>query len=158
MQLLRAVWSFGSSITEMVHLWKLYCLSILEQSCVVWGPSITQQNKEYLERTQKSFAKLVLQDKYIDYESSLVKLDLQSLSERREKLLENFAKSSIENRKLHTYFKLRNTTHEMNLRDPDLYRTTMAKTERYRNSSILAMQRLLNKRNREGCSPTKRTT
>ena len=37
MQLLRKVWSFGSSVQEMVHLWQIYCLSILEQSCVVWG-------------------------------------------------------------------------------------------------------------------------
>ena len=80
MQLLRAVWSFGSNISEMVHLWKLYCLSVLEQSCVVWGTSITQQNREDLERTQKCFAKLVLQEKYSDYESALIQLNLETLS------------------------------------------------------------------------------
>ena len=37
MQLLRKVRSFGSSHQEMVHLWKTFCLSVLEQSCVVWG-------------------------------------------------------------------------------------------------------------------------
>ena len=37
MQLIRKVWSFGSSYQEMVHLWKTFCLSILEQSCAVWG-------------------------------------------------------------------------------------------------------------------------
>ena len=39
MQILRAVWSFGSSIAEMVHLWKIYCVSVLEQSCLVWAPA-----------------------------------------------------------------------------------------------------------------------
>ena len=29
MQLLQKVWSFGSNMAEMVHLWKVYCLSIL---------------------------------------------------------------------------------------------------------------------------------
>ena len=43
MQLLRAVWTFGSNIQEMVHRLKLYCLSVLEQSCVVWGPSLIQR-------------------------------------------------------------------------------------------------------------------
>ena len=41
MQSLRAVWGFGSSIQEMVHFWVLFCLSVLEQSCVVWGSSLT---------------------------------------------------------------------------------------------------------------------
>ena len=72
MQLLRAVWSFGSNIPEMVHLWRIYCLSILEQSSAVWGSSHSQENKDDLERTQKSFAKLVLREKYNEYESALM--------------------------------------------------------------------------------------
>ena len=96
MQLLRAVWGFGSSIQEMVHLWKLFCLSVLEQSCVVWGSSLTQENKDDLERTQKSFAKLVLGHKYKDYESALTQLDFQTLVIRRQKLMLKFAKNGIE--------------------------------------------------------------
>ena len=91
----------------------------------------------------------MLQEKYIDYESAFIRLDLERLSERREQLVENFAKSSIESKKFHTFFKLRNTTHQMNLRKPDMYKTTRARTERLKNSSILAMQRLLNKQNRK---------
>ena len=87
MQLLRAVWGFGSSISEMVHLWKLFCLSVLEQSCVVWGSSLTQENKEDLERTQKSFAKLVLRDNYKDYEGALLQLNLEKLTDRRQRLM-----------------------------------------------------------------------
>ena len=45
MQLLRAVWGFGCSIEEMVHLWKLICLNVLEHSCVVWGSSLTKEMK-----------------------------------------------------------------------------------------------------------------
>ena len=67
MQLLRSVRSFGATIKEMVHLWKLFCLSVLEQSFVVWGSSITQENEEDLERTQKSFVRIVLGDKYSNY-------------------------------------------------------------------------------------------
>ena len=55
---------------------EFFCLSKLERSYVVWGSNITQQNKDDLEWTQKYFEKLVLQEKYIVYESSLVKLDL----------------------------------------------------------------------------------
>ena len=59
MQLLQKVWSFGSDYEEMVHLWKVYCLSILEQSCVVWGGSLTTENVNDLERTQKTFCKFI---------------------------------------------------------------------------------------------------
>ena len=85
-QLLRAVWSFGSNIPEMVHLWNISCLSILEQSSVVWGSSLSQENKDDLERTQKSFAKLVLRERYKDYEFALMLLDLETLEKQREQL------------------------------------------------------------------------
>ena len=55
MQLLRKVWSFGSTIPEMVHLWICYCRSVLEQSCVIWHSSLIEQNTIDLERTQKVF-------------------------------------------------------------------------------------------------------
>ena len=104
MQLLRAVQSFGSTREEMVHLWKIYCLSVLEQSCVVWGSSLTCEHKEDLERTQKSFAKHVLRDRYTNFESALIELNLESLEERRCKLLLSLAKSGIVKGKLHEFF------------------------------------------------------
>ena len=144
MQLLRAVWSFGSSIAEMVHLWKIYCVSVLEQSCVVWGSSLTQENIEDLERTQKTFAKLILRDKYVDYESALQKLNLETLAQRRKELALRFAKSSIENHKLDEFFIRKNSKNIVKIRKPAPYRTTKAHTESFRKSSIIHMQELLN--------------
>ena len=79
MQLLRKVWSFGSSKEEMVHLWKIFCRSILEQTCVLWDSGLTEQNRTDLERTQKTFTKLVLQEEYTDYKSALLILQLETL-------------------------------------------------------------------------------
>ena len=95
MQLLRAVWGFVCSIEE-VHLWKLFCLSVLEQSCVVLGSSLTKENKDDLERTQKSFARLVLRDQYIDYKSAFIRLNIEDLGSRRKTLMLKFAKEGIE--------------------------------------------------------------
>ena len=92
MQLLRTVWGFGCKIEEMVHLWKLFCRSVLEQSCVVWGSSISKENEEDLERAQKSFAKLVLREKYQNYESALRRLDLEDLGSRRKTLMLKFCR------------------------------------------------------------------
>ena len=61
--------------------------------------------------------KLLLQDKYSDYESALIQLNLETLSVKREKLLEKFATTRIANRKLHEFFNIRNPTHHMKLRN-----------------------------------------
>ena len=53
---------FGATREEMVHFWITYCRSALEQSAVLWSSSLSQENKDDLERTQKSFAKLVLKN------------------------------------------------------------------------------------------------
>ena len=53
MLLIKKIQSFGASLEELVHLWIVYCRSVLEQSAVVWSSSISEQNKIDLERTQK---------------------------------------------------------------------------------------------------------
>ena len=97
MHLLRKVWSFGSTQQEMVHLWKVFCRSILEQSCVVWDSGLSQENIADIERTQKTFAKLVLEEDYKGYYSSLKKLRLEPLHQRRKMLQLKFIKNTLSN-------------------------------------------------------------
>ena len=104
MQLLQKVWSFGSTNEEMVQLWKTYCLSVLEQSCVVWSSGLTNENKMDLERTQKTFCKLVLEENYSTYYEALLTLRLQTLEERRKTLTLRFVKRSLSDGKLRDLF------------------------------------------------------
>ena len=113
MQLLQKVWSFGSTNEEMVQLWKTYCLSVLEQSCVVWSSGLTNENKMDLERTQKTFCKLVLEEDFSTYNEALVTLGLQKLTERRQKLTLDFAKRSISDDILRDLFLLKKKRHKM---------------------------------------------
>ena len=147
MLLLRKVWSFGSSNEEMVGLWRTFCLSILEQSCAVWSNSLTAENEANLERTQKTFCKLVLGDKYKTYLESLTVLNLQTLKLRRQILTLRLAKQSLADGKLRKYFPLRKKEHSMDTRTNEKYKVFKANTERYKNSPILSMQRLLNTSN-----------
>ena len=144
MQLLRKVSSFGSNQEEMVHLWKVFCLSVLDQSCVVWGSGLTKENEDDLERTQKTFAKLVLGDSYTTYFEALKTLQLDPLNLRREKLTLGFVKRSLADGKLWNLFPIRKKPHMKNTRKPEKYIVHHANTERLKNSPILAMQRLLN--------------
>ena len=91
---------------------------------------------------QKSFAKLVLKQEYKDYETALLKLNLQSLEQRRKELCLNFSKDSIKYETLSDLFPTNDQTRET--RNPEKYKVMHANTYRLRNSSIIYMQNLLN--------------
>ena len=95
---------------------------------MVWGSSFTQEDTDNLERTQKSFAKLVLQEKYQYYTSALAVLDLETLENRRDKLMTRFAENCIKNSQLGNLFQLRTEKHNMDLGDTEKYKVTKART------------------------------
>ena len=91
MQLLRKFSKFTKSIEEKMNIYVLYVRSILEQSCVVWHSSLTEENSKDLERVQKSAVKIILGGKYEDYLEALTKINLETLYNRREELSKEFA-------------------------------------------------------------------
>lgn len=144
MQLIRTMKSFGATIKELVHLWILYCRSLLEKSCVLWHSLLTKENLNDLERTQKTFTKLILQNKYKTYEEALIKLNLVSLADRRQQLCLKFAESGIRHNKLNDLLKIRKKKHGMKTRKSEKYEIKFSNTERWRKSSIIYLQSLLN--------------
>ena len=119
------------------------CLSILEQSCVVWGGSLTKENIDDLERTQKTFCKLVLEEDYTRYENALSMLGLSNLETRRRKLKLDFANRSLADNKLRDLFPIIKKEHLMKTRKTEKFKVNH--TNRYFNSPIPTMQRLLNR-------------
>ena len=144
MQQIRGIQSFGATKEELVHLWKFFCRSVLEQSCVVWGPSLTQENSNNLERTQKTFLKLILKGKLKNYEQSLMILNLDTLEKRRQELSIIFARNGIKQDKLDDLFPTNDKEHKMRTRNVKECKVNFANTERYKKSSIVAMQNMLN--------------
>ena len=144
MQLLRKVWSFGSSNQEMVHLWKVYCRSVLEQNCVLWDSGLTEENRNDLERTQKTFVRFILEEDYKNYKQALNDLNLQTLDERRKLLTLRFAQTSLSDGFLRDLFPFKKKQHIMKTRQKGRYKVVHAHTERYKNSPIPTMQRMLN--------------
>ena len=144
MQLIRGLQSFGATKEEMVHIWILFCRSVLEQSCVVWVTSISKENTEDLERTQKSFLKLILKEKYKDYENALILLNLESLETRRKEMCLKFAKSGIKNNTLQDLFPTNDKAHKMKTRNNNKYKVNFANTGRLKNASVITMQNILN--------------
>ena len=146
MELLRRAQSFGATNDEMVHLWVVYCRNILEQSCAIWHSSITEENSDDLERTQKAFTKLTLQNKYKDYDTALLKLNLTKLSERRQMLMMRFCENGIKTKTLVDLFPENEKTHKMETRAMERFKVTHAGKERLKRSSVINMQNALNQK------------
>ena len=91
MELLRRVASFGTDIQDLKTIYILFVRSQLEQSSVVWHSSLTEQQKNDLERVQKSALKIILGPKYESYKKALEILDLEPLDQRRDYLSLRFA-------------------------------------------------------------------
>ena len=131
MQLLRNVKNFGASHEEMLPLWTVFCRSVLE-------------NADDLERTQKSFCKLVLKENYVSYDNALLKLNMETLKERRTNLQLKFAVSGIKHYKLNDLLPANDKSHEMKTRKYEHFKVDFANTERLKKSSIISKQTQLN--------------
>ena len=107
-------------------------------------PSVILLHVEDLERTQKSFTKMILNEKYKTYDNALLMLNLDSLQIRRTALTLKFAKTGIKHKKLDDLFPENKKQHKMETRNTDKFQTIFANTSRLQNSSIPTMQACLN--------------
>ena len=64
---------------------------MLEYNSNVWFSSITNEDREDIERVQRVACKIILKEDYSDYQQALWELILQSLSDRRQSLAKRFA-------------------------------------------------------------------
>ena len=71
LELLRRISNFSAPMKDLVQIYITYIRSILEQSCVIWHSTLTQEDCDSLERVQKNALRNILKERYINYESSL---------------------------------------------------------------------------------------
>lgn len=142
MQLLHKLSEFGAPSDDIKYIYVSYIRSILEQNAVVWHSSLTDENKQDLERIQKSACKIILKNKNIEYERALQFLNLDNLNDRRETLCQRFANKSAINETI--IFEPNIKSHQMEARNSEIYQVTHCKTERLKKSAIPHMQRMLN--------------
>ena len=108
MCLLRKIASFNPPKPDLRLIYIQYIRSILEQSCVVWHGSLTTENRSDIERIQKNCFRIILKDKYMNYEQALYDLNLDTLEDRREVLCLKFAKKAVNNPYIKQLFKKKN--------------------------------------------------
>ena len=100
-----------------------------------------------LERVQKTCLRMILKQSYTSYEEALEIVNLETLSDRREKLCLQFAEKCLMSEKTKGMFPLHLSSHDMakNIRHHEKYHVQHANTDRLKKSAIPYMQRLLNR-------------
>ena len=111
---------------------------------MLWHFGLSGKNKSSLERVQKSALKVILGKRYTSYSDALKKLKIESLEDRRRALCLKFAKKCLQVEKLKKLFKKDIKNHNMEKRKLDVFQVNRTQTERYKNSAIPQMQRMLN--------------
>ena len=86
---------------------------------------LTQENRNDLERTQKTFLKLVLQEEYQSYNNALKISQLETLDKRREELTLRFAQTSLADGLFHDLFPIRKKQHTIRTRNRGRFKGTV---------------------------------
>ena len=149
MVLLHKTSKFTSRISDLKLIYNSKIRSILETSCVVWHSSITLKQRAMLERLQKCAFRIILKNNYESYENALAVMNMDTLDKRREKLCLRFAKSCLRHDRMKAMFPMKRISHSMTKRNIEKFKINRAVTNRYKNSSIPYMQRLLNDDDKE---------
>ena len=94
MVLLHKLFEFQLTVEDMVEIYTMYIMSILESSAVVGHSSIPKGEEIEIERIQKVALIIILNKNYDNYEDALSLTGLVTLNERRDGLCRKFAESS----------------------------------------------------------------
>ena len=128
---------------HLVDIYTKQIRSIVELAVPAWHGAITLAEQIDLERTQKCAAHIILGEDYESYRKALLRLDLDTLHNRRDKLCLKFGKKSEKHPKFQTWFKsasnIKNTRQEK-----FKYRSVFAKHSRFWKSPISYLTRRLN--------------
>ena len=84
---------------DLVDIYTKQIRSIVELAVPAWHGAITLVEQIDLERIQKCAAHIILGEEYDSYREALLRLDLETLKSRREKLCLKFGRKSERDQK-----------------------------------------------------------
>ena len=143
MMILRNLYTFNVPEEDLVLIYWMYIRSVIEFNCSVWFSSITQDEKNDLERIQKVACKIIPKDSYSNYYDALKRLNIQNLSDWRTMLPTRFASKCTQHDKFKSLFH-RNGI--QSTRKKEKYYEKFASKQKLHKSAIPSMQRLINRK------------
>ena len=105
MWMIRRLKNLGCNDQELLDVYYKQIRSILEFAVPVWTGAITEKEDNQIERVQRVICSILLGPRYKSYSTALRVLNMESLSNRRIRLVTNFAKNSSIHPKHKHWFK-----------------------------------------------------
>jgi hypothetical protein len=141
--ILRRLKSLGCPESELVDVLKQQIVSICEGSVAFWGPMITKNESNMLERCLKTGLH-IFQDKYVNFNNALRLANMKSLKLRRFEAITNFSKKALASEKYKNWFST-NTYVDSRTRGKPTARLkpVTCRTQRYKRSSLPLITKLL---------------
>ena len=143
--LLRRLLKFDLDIYQLFDVYTKEIRSLLELAVPVWHSGLTRNQTADIERIQKVAMQIILQDKYVNYQSACTTFSADTLENRRIKLCATFSQRNFKSEnclftKVGTKMNTRTTS--------DIVAECKCNFGRYQKSSLPFLARQLNATNR----------
>ena len=148
--MMRRLKRIGASQHDLLDTYIKQVRSLLELAVPVWQPALTNYDITQIERVQKTAFSIILGGKYESYKCALDVLGMDTLEDRRKSLCLKFALKASVHPSFKSWFQKSNQhSRPRRLNDkPDKYAEPYARTNRFKDSAIPYLTRLLNEHNR----------
>ena len=143
--LLRRMQKLDLTIHQMFDVYCKEVRSILELAVPVWHSGLTRQQAADIEGIQKLAMKIILQERYGNYQLACSTLSAQTLEQRRIKLCSTFAAKNL---KSDNSLFTRVGTHANTRYKSNIVKEYQCKFGRYKKSSLPYLAKLINSNNR----------
>ena len=146
LHMLRILKGFRLPVCDLVSVYCSYVRPVVEYCAPVWHPGLTEHQRAQIERIQRRACRLMLGPQYCNYSHALEALHLSTLDSRREKLALKLGRGLTKPQSPFNHWlpPTRSDLHCRSLRNGHAYSEVFCRTERYRNSALPYLIRLLN--------------
>ena len=135
--------SQGANLEDLIDIYEKQVRSVLEFGVPVWNSGLTQDEVADIERVQKAFLHIALENEYKDYQSALQVSQLETLVCRRLQLCKKFAMKSSKHPKHSKWFVRNEPGPNTRSKKPD-HKIPLCRLTRTRKGPITYLTNLLN--------------
>ena len=139
--MLKRLKAIGATSITLIDLFNKQIRSVLEYAVPAWGPGISDQDSEDIERVQKTALGIIFGNN-TSYNTILKKHKIDTLEKRRSDLIQKFASKTAKHDEFNKWYVKH--PHIVQTRNKDKFLTVPTRHVRFENSPIPVMTRVLN--------------
>ena len=140
---LRQLKRSGMGQLDLLCVYKSVLRPVIEFACVTYGPMLTREMSEEIEKLQLRVMKIIY-GVTVSYGTVLRETELETLEARRWERIRKFAIKAQKNEKYSAKWFPKARDHQYNTRRPKTFLEETSKTQRLYRSPIFTMRRILN--------------